>query len=213
MFKGAIKASMTRCLRMVLQRHPRPHPHEGAFAHLSSRPVKSCRDSRAWLTQVMKPTTFFQMNSASAGAVLRITDLVTGISALKHAQSHGAVTLAFDRVSLSQPIKAFDMLRVESEVVSVGNSSMLVMCKGFHEDLHTGQLTPVMKSFVTYVAMGEDFRPTQASFRFRVCHRYLPTYVPTSMSSCHLLVAFWCCLCIVDLLTTGTAALAAKSAL
>ena len=80
-------------------------------------------------------------------------------AALKHAASPGAVTLAFDRVSFANPLRAFDVLRLESEVVSVGRSSMLVLCRGFQQDMHTGKRVQVMKSYVTYVAMGEDFRP------------------------------------------------------
>lgn len=104
------------------------------------------------------------MNRASAGSVLRLIDLVTGMSALKHAESPGAVTLSFDRVSFGKRLRAFELLRLDSEVVSVGNSSVLVKCEGSSVDLHTGRRTPVMKSYVTYVAMGEDFRPTQVFF-------------------------------------------------
>jgi acyl-CoA hydrolase len=125
------------------------------------RPVKDGCDSRAWLTEVLRPTSLFNMNRVSAGAVLRLIDLVTGIAAVKHAESAGAVTLAFDRVSFVRELRAYDVLRLEAEVVSVGRSSMLVLCEGFQQDLHTGQLTPVMKSHVTYVAMGDDLRPTQ----------------------------------------------------
>ena len=103
----------------------------------------------------------FGSNRASAGAVLRLTDLVTGIAAAKHGRANGCVTLAFDRVSLSKGIKAFDLLQLESEVVSVGRTSMLVLCRGYTKSLTTGVATPVMKSYVTYVAIGDDMKPTQ----------------------------------------------------
>ena len=127
----------------------------------SERGVKRCEDSQTWLSLVVKPTGLPNFSRASAGDILRWTDLVTGISAIQHAESAGAATLAFDRVSLSQPITAFDVVRFSAEVVSVGRTSMLVLCQGFRQDMHTQELTPVLKSYVTYVAMGKNGRPVQ----------------------------------------------------
>lgn len=60
-----------------------------------------------------------------AGPILERMDMLAGALAYKHANGPVA-TVSFDRVELLSPIFHGDLIRLEGQLVLVGNSSMVI---------------------------------------------------------------------------------------
>jgi acyl-CoA hydrolase len=62
-------------------------------------------------------------------------------------------TISFDRVDLVRPVFHGDLVRVEGEVISMGNSSMAIHVCGFRHDLETNKYQHTHSGIVTMVAI------------------------------------------------------------
>ena len=122
-----------------------------------SRPQKPPHISRTWLAEIIGEEGLTGQRM-QAGAILDQMDLVAADAAIRHAQ-RPVVTLAFDRVELTQPILHQDLVRLEGEVVAVGNSSMTILVQGFRQDQLSRDFVPIQKAFVTMVALDQEGRP------------------------------------------------------
>ncbi|MDH4120212.1 MAG: hypothetical protein OEV94_00695 [Deltaproteobacteria bacterium] len=93
-----------------------------------------------------------------AGPILALVDLVAARVAAHHANTFVA-TLMFDRVDLSRPIQHMDLIRLGGRLVRVGQSSMMVEVLGRRTDMMAREEIPILRSFVTIVAVDEAGQP------------------------------------------------------
>lgn len=68
-------------------------------------------------------------------------------------------TISFDRVDLVKPVFHGDLVRIEGEVISMGNSSMAIQCCGFRHDVQTGKYQHTHSGIVTMVAIDRFGKP------------------------------------------------------
>lgn len=127
--------------------------------NVNKRPMKQMTESRLYLAEIVGEESL-QGHRMQAGAILDLMDILAGRIAFRHSGS-SVVTLSFDRVDLTFPILHQDLVRLEGQLVSVGNSSMIVHVQVYRQDLLSREFVPAQGSFVTMVAVDARYRPNR----------------------------------------------------
>ncbi|TMW55720.1 hypothetical protein Poli38472_010602 [Pythium oligandrum] len=94
----------------------------------------------------------------SAGPMMEIMDSIGAAVGNRFTQGPIA-TVSFDRVDTVQPILHGDMVRVEGEVISVGNSSLSIQCSGYRLDRESGMYQQTHGGVMTMVAVNRLGQP------------------------------------------------------
>jgi hypothetical protein len=103
-----------------------------------SRAVKDSSESWAYMAEVLGNSGMAGRNyRLQAGEMLKVIDLCAASSAMRHAGHPTCPTLAFDRVELLVPICHGDLVHMDSRVVSVGRSTMVIQVVGRKLDVLT----------------------------------------------------------------------------
>lgn len=121
---------------------------------------KKCDASRVFRASRVFPNDFNNHNTLFGGRLLSDMDQVASISAAKHSRCE-CVTVSTDGVEFLKPIHPTDYVIFESFVIWTGNSSMEICIKVHAENLKTGEKRLTSIAFFTFVALGENGRPTQ----------------------------------------------------
>ena len=79
--------------------------------------------------------------------------------AKKHSRTN-VVTVSIDRMAFKQPAYMGELLTFKASLNMVGTSSMEIGVRVEAEDLRTGEVRHTNSAYLTYVALGEDGRPT-----------------------------------------------------
>ena len=104
----------------------------------AERPVKDSRESWAYMAEVLGNSGVAGRNyRLQAGEILKVIDLCAASSAMRHAGHPTCPTLAFDRVELLVPMCHGDLVHMDSRVVSVGRSTMVIQVVGRKLDVLT----------------------------------------------------------------------------
>jgi acyl-CoA hydrolase len=119
---------------------------------------KAMSESRVVQTRLVLPPDTNHLGSIFGGKVLAYIDEIAAISAMKHSRST-VVTASIDSVNFLSPVKAGDILTLESFVTGTGNTSMEVYVRVHRENLKTSEQTLTTTSFLTMVAVDEDGNP------------------------------------------------------
>ncbi|WP_096190151.1 acyl-CoA thioesterase [Evansella halocellulosilytica] len=120
---------------------------------------KACRGSKVIKTGRVFPQDTNNHNTLFGGKLMRDIDDVASISASRHCRTE-CVTASTDSVDFLHPIRPTDSVCLESYVTSNGTSSMEVFVKVIAEDLLTGDRKVAATSFLTFVALDENGKPT-----------------------------------------------------
>ena len=123
---------------------------------MSQRPLKNIADSRMSQSEIVGEQGLMGQRM-QAGAILDLIDMISGRIAHRHSGSQ-VTTLSFDRVDLVYPIHHMDLVRLDGNMVAVGNSSMLICVQGYRKDSHTRAFLPIQRAYVTFVAIDANRR-------------------------------------------------------
>ncbi len=96
------------------------------------------------------------------GSILKYMDEVAGIVALRHSRMN-VVTASMERMDFSNPVHIGDLLILKASVNYVGQTSMEVGVRIESEDLRTGNVEHIGSSYLTFVALDEEGKPTVIS--------------------------------------------------
>jgi acyl-CoA hydrolase len=108
----------------------------------------------------MMPTDANVLGNVFGGAIMRYMDEVAGIVAFHHARRM-VVTASIDRMDFYAPVYVGNLLVLKAAVNYVGNTSMEVGVRIEAEDPLTGRSTHTGSCYLTFVALGEDGRPSK----------------------------------------------------
>lgn len=86
-------------------------------------------------------------------------DDIASIAATKHCRT-SVVTASTDSVDFLHPIRPTDAVFMESFVTWTGRTSLEVFTKVIKEDLLSGERSMAATSFLTFVAIDEQNKPT-----------------------------------------------------
>jgi acyl-CoA hydrolase len=118
------------------------------------------RRSYAVQENIVLPGDTNMHNTMFGGLLMKHIDETAAISARRHSKCP-VVTASNDGVHFHQPIQNDDIVRLESFVCSVGRTSMEVFVKISTENSISGDVELAAISYLTFVALGEDGKPTE----------------------------------------------------
>jgi acyl-CoA hydrolase len=120
---------------------------------------KPARLSRTILTDLILPPDTNNLGTMFGGRVMAYVDKVGSVAAMRHSR-RPVVTASSDSLDFLEPIKVGEAIQVEAFVTWTHNTSMEVYVKVESENLLTGEVKLTATSFLTFVALGADGRPT-----------------------------------------------------
>lgn len=94
------------------------------------------------------------------GKVMHLVDLAASLAAARHSR-RPVVTVSVDNLEFIYPVHIGQLLVLRSSVNRVFRTSMEVGVRVCVEDLQTGAVRHTSSAFLTFVALGEDGRPTE----------------------------------------------------
>ncbi len=94
------------------------------------------------------------------GVIMRLADESAAIVAIKHSQCPTVVTARVERFDFLAPAFIGDVVSFHCEMHFVGRASMEVGVEIMAENIITGEVRHIGSSYVIYVALDEDGKPT-----------------------------------------------------
>lgn len=120
---------------------------------------KFCRESFVVKTSIVLPPDTNNYGTLFGGRLMAYIDDVAAISAMRHARMN-VLTASTDSVDFLHPIYESNSVCLESFVTYTGRSSMEIFVKVIAEDLITGERNVCAVSFLTFVAIDDQGKPT-----------------------------------------------------
>jgi acyl-CoA hydrolase len=121
---------------------------------------KYCKESKTIKTSRVFPNDTNNYNTLFGGKLMSWIDDIASISAARHSRKT-TVTASTDSVDFLHPITQADSVCLESYVTWTGRTSMEVFVKVIAENLLTGERKIAATSFLTFVALDENGKPTE----------------------------------------------------
>jgi acyl-CoA hydrolase len=116
--------------------------------------------SRSTIRRMMELADSNNQGNVHGGVIMRMVDEAAGIVAIKHSQCPATVTARVERFDFLAPAFIGDLVSVNCEMHYVGRTSMEVGVEVTAEDLITREIRKIASSYVIYVALGENGKPT-----------------------------------------------------
>jgi acyl-CoA hydrolase len=126
---------------------------------LSQREVRKVSESALVSTQLMMPQDANPGGHVFGGTIMKAIDSIAGAVATLHCRST-AVTASIDHMSFLEPVYVGDLLILKASVNGVGNTSLEVGVRIEARDLMSGKVTHTGSSYLTFVALNQDGKPT-----------------------------------------------------
>lgn len=127
----------------------------GTPAPLDPKPMSA---SRSILAQVMLPNDANPIGNVHGGAIMKMVDIGTAVSAMRHC-GRQVVTVALDHMDFKQPAYIGDLITITSCVEYVGRTSMVVHAIVEAENPTSGKKVLTSSCYLTFVALDPDGRP------------------------------------------------------
>src|SRR5881397_4026966 len=124
------------------------------------RPSKPVTESKSILSSQMLPSDANPMGFVHGGTILKLVDVAAGVTALRHTRKT-VVTASMDRMDFYNPVYVGNLLTLKASLNYAGHTSMEVGVRIEAEDLKTGKVTHTGSSYVTYVALDDEGKPTE----------------------------------------------------
>ncbi|WP_267641620.1 acyl-CoA thioesterase [Haloarchaeobius amylolyticus] len=110
--------------------------------------------------QRVQPNHANNYGAVHGGNLMKWMDEVGAMSAMRFA-GNSCVTAAVDEFSFERPIPVGDTALIESYVFEAGRTSVKVFLRAFRENPRTGEREQTTSACFTFVALGEDGKPTR----------------------------------------------------
>ena len=116
-------------------------------------------ESYTEMTEVLLPNDTNPLGRALGGTVLHWMDMCGAVSALRFANEQ-CVTVSMDHVDFISSIEIGEIAVLEAYVFNTGRTSMDVRVEVRAENPITGERRKTTSSFLTFVAIDDDGKPT-----------------------------------------------------
>ncbi|QBD82683.1 acyl-CoA thioesterase [Ktedonosporobacter rubrisoli] len=121
---------------------------------------RSIAYSRSITRRAMELIDANSQGNVHGGVIMRMVDEAAGVVAIKHSQCPTVVTARVERFDFLAPAFIGDVVSVNCEMHYVGRTSMEVGVEVTAEDLITREVRRIASSYVIYVALDENRKPT-----------------------------------------------------
>src|SRR5437763_6633977 len=132
--------------------------HTGPKADLTQG--RSIAYSRSTTRRLMELIDANAHGNVHGGVIMRMVDEAAAIVAIKHSQLPTVVTARVERFDFLAPPYIGNVVTIHCEMNYIGHSSMEVGVEVMAEDLITGEIRHIASSYVIYVALDENRKPT-----------------------------------------------------
>jgi acyl-CoA hydrolase len=120
---------------------------------------KPVRESMVEMVQIVRPDDANPLGIAFGGTVVAWIDSAAAVSAMRHARMP-VVTASIDSLSFLHPIQIGEFVVIKAAVHYVGTTSMEVGVSIESENPMTGERKKTTSGYLTFVALGNNGRPT-----------------------------------------------------
>ena len=121
---------------------------------------RSIAYSRSTTRRIMELIDANAQGNVHGGVIMRMVDEAAAVVAIKHSQNPTVVTARVERFDFLAPAFMGDVVSVHCEMRYVGRTSMEVGVEVMAEKLITGEVRHIASSYVIYVALDENRKPT-----------------------------------------------------
>lgn len=127
--------------------------------HTAGMAPKSPEQSITHMTEIVLPQHTNALGTIFGGVLMSWIDIAAAIAAGRHA-GRTCVTASIDQLHFLKPILKTHIVNIEARITSVHNTSCEVMVTVEGESAADGTKFHTAQAFLTFVALGEDGRPT-----------------------------------------------------
>lgn len=120
---------------------------------------KTTTESMTLMTQLIFPSDTNHYDTMFGGRLMEYMDKAAAIAAMRHARTR-SVTASMDSIDFLAPIMVGEVIEVKAFVSWTHRSSMEIYVTVTAENLFTGEKKLTVNAFFTFVALGENGRPT-----------------------------------------------------
>ena len=124
------------------------------------RPSKPVSASRSIISLQMLPSDANPMGNVHGGTILELLDVSAAVAAMRHTRTN-VVSASIDRMDFYYPIYVGNLLILKASVNFSGRTSVEVGVRIEAEDLKTGKIVHTGSSYVTYVSLDDEGKPTE----------------------------------------------------
>lgn len=121
---------------------------------------KKVTDSSVTLSIIMQPQDANMAGNVHGGVIMKHIDDAAGMVALRHAGGCNVVTASIDRLDFHNPAFIGTLLTFKACLNMVGKTSMEIGVRVEAENPVTGEIRHIASAYLTFVALGKDYRPT-----------------------------------------------------
>lgn len=121
---------------------------------------KTVKESSLVMAQRMTPLDGNFAGNVHGGIIVKRIDETAGSVAQRHTRGN-VVTASIDRVDFHSPVFIGDLLTMKASLNLVGRTSMEIGVRVESENLLTGEIRHTASAYLTYVALGENLKPTE----------------------------------------------------
>ncbi len=111
------------------------------------------------MAHMMLPEDANPSGNVHGGVIMKHIDNAAGVAAIRHSRCN-VVTASIDRMNFHFPVYIGNLLTLKASVNHVGRSSMEIGVRAEAENLVTGKVRHVVTSYLTFVALDDNGRPT-----------------------------------------------------
>lgn len=120
---------------------------------------KKICESSVEAVHLVLPNDVNLLNNLMGGQLMHWIDIAAALTASKHANSIVA-TVSMDSLDFKHPARLGEMVRLQSNLVSVGNTSMKIKVDVWAENLQTGNKIHTNEATLVFVALDKNGKPT-----------------------------------------------------
>jgi acyl-CoA hydrolase len=122
--------------------------------------AKPMSESRTVMTEIVFPPDTNYHGTIFGGRVMEYVDKVATVASMRHSR-RPVVTASSDSLDFLAPVKVGEALILEAVVSWTHKTSMEIYVKIQSENLYTGEKKMTAASFLTFVALDEEGKPTE----------------------------------------------------
>ncbi|MDG7002055.1 MAG: acyl-CoA thioesterase [Nitrososphaerota archaeon] len=126
---------------------------------MSKREEKKVSDSALVTSHLMMPQDANFQGNVFGGAIMKLVDEIAGSVATIHTKKN-CVTASIDQMNFFEPVYVGNLLILKASINYVGRTSMEIGVRIEARDLITDKVTHTGSSYLTFVALDENKRPT-----------------------------------------------------
>lgn len=127
---------------------------------MTSAPTRKVSASETLMTHRALPEDANPAGNVHGGVILKHIDLAGAVCAMRHARGQTVVTASIDRMEFKAPVHVGELMLLHASVNMVGRHSMEIGVRVVVENLLSGEQRHAASAYLTFVAMGEDGKPT-----------------------------------------------------